>query len=802
MTLTARNNLTKRWWDPWVAVLSVIAVVLVGARLWATEWTGNLHTLMFLAFFAGVAGLALGASTFSSLTAIIFSFVYGTYFTGWLFGKTMDAALSWHDRIVNVLGWRLQNAILQFFRGETVDNPILFLTLMAFLIWVISFLTTFIIVRKGIVWPVLVPLTISLFIIGHYDQSLAFNTGFLMVFLFIAFLLVGRVSFLHNKQNWQAEGIHTSAGAQQDVMRTLFGLAAFLIIVAALIPITAPAVDRYSKFWDTVTSPFVKLNDELYILFAVENPTKTIQSVYFGDSLALGSSGAINEEVVMVITPEDEEIPGYRNYWRARSYDTYLKSSWSSMDGFTEEKFLPNDFAIPYPRLDVGRTVTYTVTNRLDRMINLYAPGVLIWIDHPVEAMLQPLTENETDLITLFAEPSLREDDTYRVSSRVVVPSADALRTTGTEYPDWITLYLQLPADFSPDIAALAEEITKGLNSNYDKAQAITTYLRNTIEYSRTIPDLPKNVDPIEWFLFDGQTGFCNYYATSEVLMLRSLGIPARLSAGYAEGDYDSETNNYTVRKKDSHAWPEVYFQGYGWTVFEPTTSQRMVNYPSGNGLAGIGLAPSVEDDGVEERTNNPDFEEFFLNRMPRVVEPESEPASETTTTSPVVEETRSPIPKTTIIIVLIMLSVSVVVFLRPGTIKRWFNALPVKLERNLNKRQKKVPTWLHKWSCTAQLTDSEKAYLQISRSIKRLSDDPLPSLTPLERGEMLTALLPKSQIPVAQILNEYLLDHFSNHIVDVDYAKTAARQIRRMTTRARLGRIFQSKKNEELEDL
>ena len=204
MTLKAKNSLSKRWWDPWVAVFSVTAVVLVGARLWATEWTGNLHTLMFLAFFAGVAGLALGVASFSPMTTVILSFVYGTYFTGWLLGGTIDDALSWHDRIVSILGWRLQNAILEFFRGETVADPILFLTLMAVLIWVISFLTTFIIVRRGFVWPVLVPLTISLFIIGHYDQNTSYNTAFLMLFLFFAFMLIGRASFLRNKQDWQA----------------------------------------------------------------------------------------------------------------------------------------------------------------------------------------------------------------------------------------------------------------------------------------------------------------------------------------------------------------------------------------------------------------------------------------------------------------------------------------------------------------------------------------------------------------------------------------------------------------------
>lgn len=802
MTLKAKADPTKRWWDIWVAVFAVLTVTLVGARLWATEWTSDLHTLMFLAFLAGVAGLAVGITQFSPMSTAIFSSIYGIFFTVWLFGSTIEETLSWHDRIVNNLGWRLQNAVLQFFRGETVADPILFLTLMAVLIWVISFLATFFIVRKGIVWPILAPLIISFFIIGHYDQNLAYNTGFLMVFLFFAFLLVGRVSFLRNKQDWQAEGIHTSSGAQQEFMRILFGLVAILVIATALIPITAPAVTRYSKFWDFVTTPFEELNNELYTLFTADNPTMGLQSVFFGDSLGLGTGTPINPEVVMTITPEEEELSGYRNYWRTRSYDTYLQSNWSSTNEPDPEKILPEDFSIDYPDWEIGRTITYTVTNQLARMINIYAPGVPIWVDQPVEAIIRPLTETETELIGLVAEPNFREEDTYQVTSHVVVPTADALRASDTEFPEWISPYLELPTNFSPEIAGLAEEITEGLDTNFDKAQAITTYLRNTIEYTRILPTPPEDVDLLEWFLFDSQTGFCNYYASSEVLMLRSLGIPARLAVGYAEGEYDSETNTYTVRKKDSHAWPEVYFTGYGWVVFEPTSSLNAVIYPSSDGSTGLSPAPSVENDNeVEAFLDNPG-EEDPLDRIGDFPDAEFQPSFEDSEAGIIAEETSGPITRTTIIIGLIMLAIGIVIFINPGTLKRGFNAIPTRLEKAFHKRKKEIPVWLRKWVYAVQMSDTERAYRQIGRSLKRLGVEPIPSQTPQERGEILASLLPESQEPINLILNEYHLDRFSDHILDVDYAKTAARRIRRMTTRTLIKIIFQKNEQEELEDL
>src|SRR5687767_11533052 len=77
----------------------------------------------------------------------------------------------------------------------------------------------------------------------------------------------------------------------------------------------------------------------------------------------------------------------------------------------------------------------------------------------------------------------------------------------------------------------------------------------------------------LEWFLFNWKSGYCNYYASAEVLMLRSLGIPARLAVGYAQGE-ENDDGTFTVYERDAHAWPQVYFPAIGWVDFEPTASQ------------------------------------------------------------------------------------------------------------------------------------------------------------------------------------------------------------------------------------
>jgi hypothetical protein len=107
---------------------------------------------------------------------------------------------------------------------------------------------------------------------------------------------------------------------------------------------------------------------------------------------------------------------------------------------------------------------------------------------------------------------------------------------------------------------------------------AVQDYLRQAITYSLDIASPPAGQDPVDWVLFDSPKGYCNYYASAMVVLLRSAGVPARMAAGFAQGAYDLDTGEFLVVESDAHAWPEVFFPGYGWVEFEPTASQPTVD--------------------------------------------------------------------------------------------------------------------------------------------------------------------------------------------------------------------------------
>jgi transglutaminase-like putative cysteine protease/tetratricopeptide (TPR) repeat protein len=120
----------------------------------------------------------------------------------------------------------------------------------------------------------------------------------------------------------------------------------------------------------------------------------------------------------------------------------------------------------------------------------------------------------------------------------------------------------------------LAEEITAGFPGYTEKVYSIYEWLKyGDFRYSFK-PGIAPDGDQLAWFLFNTQKGYCTYYAFAMTLMLRSLGIPARVAAGFF---LDSETGTfdyYPVRSDMAHAWVEVYFPGYGWLEFDPTTER------------------------------------------------------------------------------------------------------------------------------------------------------------------------------------------------------------------------------------
>jgi hypothetical protein len=158
----------------------------------------------------------------------------------------------------------------------------------------------------------------------------------------------------------------------------------------------------------------------------------------------------------------------------------------------------------------------------------------------------------------------------YEARSVVPNPPVAALRVAGSVYPASMReMYLQLPK-LDPRIPELAKQITGRANNPYEKSLALEAYLRSHYGYTLDLTGTPPP-DPLAYFLFQKRAGHCEYFASAMTVMLRSVGIPARLINGFLTGEYNDVGGDFIVRASDAHSWVEVFFPNYGWLTFDPT---------------------------------------------------------------------------------------------------------------------------------------------------------------------------------------------------------------------------------------
>ncbi len=193
------------------------------------------------------------------------------------------------------------------------------------------------------------------------------------------------------------------------------------------------------------------------------------------------------------------------------------------------------------------------------------------------------------DLVSWKFDANIRKNEVYSMVSLVSEATDDDLRQAPTEYDYSISdHYLQLPPSLPDRVRELAERLTANADNPLDKALAIQDYLRgHEFTYSLGIEAPPTGQDGVDWFLFDTKEGYSDYFSSAMAVMLRAVGVPARIAAGYAPGELNADGHR-VIRDSDSHGWVQAYFPNYGWIDFEPTPNwpehDRLIPTAAGGG--------------------------------------------------------------------------------------------------------------------------------------------------------------------------------------------------------------------------
>jgi protein-glutamine gamma-glutamyltransferase len=317
----------------------------------------------------------------------------------------------------------------------------------------------------------------------------------------------------------------------------------------------------------------------------------------FAKSLDTGVRASLGNQVVMRVRASRP------SFWVGQTYDTWNGQSWvESTDPTTGPRLDKLDSGSPFtipPTEDMLGDQFSGGTNVQTFYLAQSGPNLVFHDDNAQRVYLQSRSLFLTGDGTIVSSASMGAGTVYTVVSDDNTATAGQLRASTEPDPTTAALtmaqlsrYTQLPHSY-PRVAELARQITAGIGSptganpdTYDKVEAIEAWMSSHVTYTTDIPPLAPGQDAVDSFLFGSRRGYCEQISTATVVMLRSLGIPAREVVGYVPGTYDPITDLYQVEAKDAHAWVQVWFPGYGWQNFDPTANVPLANPTPGSVLA------------------------------------------------------------------------------------------------------------------------------------------------------------------------------------------------------------------------
>lgn len=766
-----------RWWNFASAIMLLAAFMMTSLKIQSTNWTEDLHLMNWLTFIGFILGLGIGYSQFRGIISKLFIILFSILIVPFAIGTTYNSDILWLTRVENLYG-RIYFSTEQLLNNVRIEDPILFFIFLCLIVWSTSISGGFLLTRTAQPWIPLLISGVTVFTSEFYDQI--GNNLYTAFFIFFVLVFLSQNYFIESNRNWRLKRIPVDIETGPSIRRSSFIVAIVIIFLAWNAPDIVSAFQKGSQQQKQIIGFVQDIQNQFSKLTAPLEGTGFLRSEFYGETVRLGTGSNLSDEIVLEISVNQKKPAGTRYYWRARSYDQFVDNQWTS--SFDSSKLIePNTEILDSLEYFFFPQRTFTIKTKTNLGL-LYAPPYPQKINRPVKAFFVNLSDEKVDYIALTLEEIAFSGENYEVVNRIPAPTIAQMRKATNEYPAWVfENYLQLPPDFPEKIRDLAIEITEYYENPYDKTQAITNYLRKNITYKEQIPEPPPDSDPIEWFLFEHKEGFCNYYATAEVLMLRSIGIPSRIVFGYAQGESQNpDETEFIVRREQSHAWPEVFFEGIGWVEFEPTTLQPSLDRLLGDTVPSISDIPSIRDPNREDLPVMDGGESFGIGgEIPDLIPLDQ--LSEGETAQPTI------LPFIFMGIVVLYSIILIIKDNEPVT----GPSTPVIIEKFFVQRGWKIPGWLKYWATYSKSPAEEKAFAKIIWSISMFNNFSLNSFTPAEVVREYKSIFPEMSIKIDEILLEYQKAIYSPYPINLKMIQNQSNQILKYSLFKKIKNIF-----------
>lgn len=511
--------------------------------------TGGFH--LFLVFI----GLSLALSLFRvhPLLSGIVKFGYMTWCIVFIYSES--PVLSGQSISFLIAEWKGNMAAIisgDFGLVSDAFRTVLFLVLIWMLVYLIHHWVS---VRKNIFYF----FAMTVFFIATLDTFSEYNGKTAIVKVVILGLMMTGVLFV--KRLWLQVGTTSNTFGRWKIVIPMLVSVLLVGSIAFFLPKTGPTWADPVPFIQGVTGQD-------------GNGTGMKSVGYSQDDSQLG--GPFQGDNTLIFTASSRD----RHYWRIETKDTYTSKGWILSEG----NFGKNVYEANAPimtSLQVGspeneRQIQLDIATSMPFLIQTYGllsvsaqDSTLFIQDEQTEKMT---IEQQNDTSTSLLGYTLSYSEPVYSMEQLQLSFPATLETLDSSFDR----FMQLPAQLPQRVRDLALSITQDKTTVYDQIKAVEGYFRtNGYRYDKKQAAIPaENQDYVDQFLFDTKVGYCDNFSTSMVVLLRSIGIPARWVKGFAPGTAGPMSDGlreYRITNDNAHSWVEAYIPGTGWMEFEPT---------------------------------------------------------------------------------------------------------------------------------------------------------------------------------------------------------------------------------------
>lgn len=603
--------------EGWTSLVALtVMVVVTGIAIDDAKWVGYIGNttssqtgfLPACGLLSVLVGALLAKSRLGKYSAHLVGAVVGAAFLLVAISASISTAPSIEARL-HELNLSVSTFIGQVVvQGERSSETSIFLLTLGTLLWAAGQFSAFCVFRFH--RPVPAILLTGVMLLVNVSITVRDEYPHLIVFVAASLLLLVRLNLLQQVREWRSRGMRDVGGISDSFLRQGAVFVALAIVAATTLAANASSAPL-QRAWHNVDDELLEVGYAINRWLGGVSGSARGPNILFAPSQTIRGVWESSSEIVFTGTSSD----GVARHWRGATYDSFDGRTWEQLDRQVATVAVGDSVLGPTSEIpdDVAdrKIVDVTVTPAD------YGGDVIVAPESPFSAdqQVQVLTNGtQGPFVAAKLLYGIQQGVPYSVRSAVHETAgpdaltAGMLASASLDYPQSVNRYLEIrPGSIGQSVYDTARGIVNSLPSDkrdvYHIAFAVQEYLYRTggFTYRTDVRGMCDQGQLLVDCFLETKQGYCEYFATAMVMMLRALDIPSRYVLGYLPGRAQKD-GSWIVDRSAAHAWVEVYFPGYGWVEFDPTPGNGENGQAETNLIAGEDLGPAPTRKPLEGR--------------------------------------------------------------------------------------------------------------------------------------------------------------------------------------------------------